>query len=154
MCEALLHRGLLTSIFYITYSRICRGNLPREIVVAICRENLPWEFAAGIFRGNFPEQFSVTICRRFVCICKQILFCVCEEILFIWKQNFFYMWAKRFYLWDFLYQQCFFLLLPWQLWATVQNLFRILYKHRNRWEQLCRIKPWDKRKTFFINDLS
>ena len=33
--------------------------------------------------------------------------------------NLFYMWAKLFHLWDFLYYQCFFLLLPWQLWATV-----------------------------------
>ena len=149
MCEALLHRGFITSIFYITYSRICRGNLPREIAVAICRENLPqelpWLFASRICRRNFPWKFPPTIFRGYLswvfCMCKQILFCVCEEILFIWKQTFFYMWAKRFYLWDFLYQQCFFLLLPWQLWATVQNVFRILYKHRNRWKQLFHIKP-------------
>ena len=101
-CEALLRKGLLTTIFYITYSRICRGNLPREIAVAICRENLPqdfvvriwhrnfaWLFPAQICRRNLPWKFAVTFCRGFFCICRQILFCVCDQILFIWKQTFF-----------------------------------------------------------------
>ena len=97
MCEALLHRGFITSIFYITYSRICRGNLPRKIAVAICRENLPWEFAAGIFRGNFSQQFFVAICRGFFvfvsksffvygrksCLYESKPFFICERNVFI-----------------------------------------------------------------------
>ena len=43
------------------------------------------------------------------------------------------MWAKPFYLWKFLYQQCFFLLLPWQLWATVL----LAYGHRDNNNSKC-----------------
>ena len=42
---------MLHTIFYITYSRICRGNLSREFAVTIYRENLPQEFALEICRG-------------------------------------------------------------------------------------------------------
>ena len=73
---------LLHTIFCFTYSRIFRGNLPRELAVAICRENLPQEFAVAICRGYLPWLFAV-------CICNQILFCICEQILFIWTQTFF-----------------------------------------------------------------
>ena len=51
--EALPHRGLLYTIFYIAYLRICRGNLLREFAVAICRRKLPWEFAVAICRWFF-----------------------------------------------------------------------------------------------------
>ena len=110
-----LTQRILTTIFYITYSGICRGNLPRKFADAICRrillwkfaagtchDHLPWEFTAGICRGNLPQEFAVGICRRnlpwefaagicrenlpsFFCICKQNLFCVREQILFILK---------------------------------------------------------------------
>ena len=80
--EALPNRGLLHTIFYIAYLRICRGNLPREFAVAICRENLLWEFAAGI-------------CRVFFVYVSKYFFCVCEQILFIWKQTFF-IWEQNF----------------------------------------------------------
>ena len=52
MCEALLHRGLLHTIFYIACSRICR-------------ENLPWLFAARIGGRNLPQKFAVAICGGF-----------------------------------------------------------------------------------------
>ena len=78
--ETLPHRGLLHTIFCITYLRICRGYLPLEFAVGICRRNLPWLIAARICRGNLPWVF---------CIYKQILFCICEQILFIWRQTFF-----------------------------------------------------------------
>ena len=39
-------------------------------------------------------------------------------MVFNWKQTFFICEQNFFRLWEFLYHQCFFLLLPWQLWAT------------------------------------
>ena len=48
MGEILPPRGLLHTIFWIANLRICRGNLPRKIAVAIFRGNLPQEFAVGI----------------------------------------------------------------------------------------------------------
>ena len=70
-CEALLTEELL-SIFenyilhILTYSRTCRGNLPREFAMAICHENLSWKFAAGICRGYLPWEFAAGICRGFL----------------------------------------------------------------------------------------
>ena len=93
-CEALLTEELL-SIFenyilhILTYSRICRGNLPREFAAGICRGYLPWEFVVGICRKNLPREFAAGVCRICICICKQILFCICEQMLFRWKQTFF-----------------------------------------------------------------
>ena len=104
--EALSHGGLLHTIFYIAYLRICCGNLSREFVVAICRRNLPWEFAveicrgylpwefaSEICRGNLPQKFAMRICCGYLpwvfCIRKRVLFCTCEQILFMWKQTFF-----------------------------------------------------------------
>ena len=65
--EVLPHRGLLHTIFYIAYLRICRGYLPQEIALGICRGYMSLVF----------------------CIRKQIFFYICEQILFIWKQTFF-----------------------------------------------------------------
>ena len=71
--KALLRKGLFTVIFYIAYSRICRGNLPRqfcrgcllqEFGARFCRENLPQEFPVTIFRENLLQEFAVAICRR------------------------------------------------------------------------------------------
>ena len=70
-CEALLKEELL-SIFenyilhILTYSRTCRGNLPREFAMVICHENLSWKFSARIFRRNLPWLFAVRICRGFL----------------------------------------------------------------------------------------
>ena len=47
------HRGLLHTIFCITYSRICHGNFLREFAVAICCRNLLWEFVVVICLGFF-----------------------------------------------------------------------------------------------------
>ena len=44
---------ILQTIFYITYLRICRGNLPQKFAMAICRENMPQGFAVAIWRGFF-----------------------------------------------------------------------------------------------------
>ena len=69
MCEALPHRGLLHTIFpSFTYSRICRGYLPREYTAGICRAYWPWVF----------------------CICKQILFCICDKSCFHERKPFLY----------------------------------------------------------------
>ena len=59
-----LTQRLLNAIFYITYSRICRGNLLREFAVAICRGNLPQEFAVAVYHENLPHDFAVGICHR------------------------------------------------------------------------------------------
>ena len=93
---------------------ICRKKLPQEFAVGICRRYLLWLFAARICRGNLPWLFSVGF-----------LYIQVNPFLYMWanlvymEANLFYMCAKLFDLWDFLYQQCFFLLLSWQLWATV-----------------------------------
>ena len=76
MSEALLHRGLRHTIFYIAYLRICLGNLLEEFGSRICRRN----FVVRNCRGFLPWVF---------CMCWGILFCICEQILFIWKQTFF-----------------------------------------------------------------
>ena len=109
--EALSHRGCSTPslVLHIWEAavEICSKNLPWLFAAVICSRNLSWLFAARICRGYLPWVF---------CIRKRIQFCICEQMLFICKQTFFYMRAKLF---DFLYWQCFFLLLLWQLWATV-----------------------------------
>ena len=91
--EALPHRGLLHTIFYIAYLRICHGNLPLEFAVAICSRNLPWVFATIICHRNLPWEFAAGICCGYLpwvfCIHKQIIFYICEQILLIWKQTFF-----------------------------------------------------------------
>ena len=105
--EAFLHRGLLTTIFYITYLKLCRENLPQAFSVEICRRNLPRLLAMRICRRNLPWKFGVATCDGFFCICKQVLLCVYQQILFIWKQTF------------FIFEQNYFLCEIWQLWVTV-----------------------------------
>ena len=55
---------ILHTIFCFTYSRICRGNLPRALAMAIFRKNFPQEFAVAIYRENLPQEFVVAICRE------------------------------------------------------------------------------------------
>ena len=126
---ALSHRGLLPTIFYVTYLRICllicrenlpqkcSGNLSREFAVASCLEKLPWEFAEEICRGYFPWEFTMaTCCGFFVYVSKSFFVYVSKSCLYGSKP--FYMWAKLFYLWDWDFYFLF-VLLSWQLWATV-----------------------------------
>ena len=97
---------------------ICRENLPWLSAAGVCRDYLPWEFVMAISGSNLPWEFAAGICRGYLpwvfCIHKPILFCICEQILFIWKQTFFI--CEQTFL--ICVWQCFFLLLPWQLWAT------------------------------------
>ena len=113
-CEALPCRGLYTTSSGLHIREfavvICCGYLPREFAAGICHENLPWLFAVGF------------------CMFKQILFSIREQILFIWKQTFFTCEQN---LWNFLYEQCFFLLLSWQSWATVYNVVKLSITNNN-----------------------
>ena len=83
--ETLPHRGLLHTIFFIAYLRICRDYLLQEFAVANCCENLPWKFAAGICRGFFvyiSEFFFVYVSKPCLYEGKPFLY-VCKTFWFV-----------------------------------------------------------------------
>ena len=99
---------------------ICCGYLPWEFVVAICRGNLQWLFAVGICCDWLPREFPVPVCSQFfVYVSKSFLVYVSKSCLYGSKP--FLDGANLFYLWNVLCYRCSFLLLSWQLWATVKN---------------------------------
>ena len=105
-------RGNLPQLFAVAISR---GNLPQLIAVAICCENLPWLFAVGLF--------CVYISKRYFCLSKSFFF-VSKSFLFESK-SFLYV-SKTFFIYKNLFINSFFLLLPWQLWATVKTKKKLI----------------------------
>ena len=117
---------ILSTIFCITYLRICRGNLPRQFTAGICRGYLPWEFAVGICRENLPR-----ICRGylpwvFVYASKSFFIYVSKSCLYGSKP---FLYARKtLFVRFFLLTQFPFLLLSWQWWPTVYNkIFKTQY---------------------------
>ena len=111
---------------------IYRENLPQEfavgtLAVGICQRNLPRIFAAGICRRELPQELTVAICKWFFVFVSKYFFYMWANFVYM-EANSFYMWAKPSYLWDFIYWQCFFLLLSWQLWATVLKYCKVRFE--------------------------
>ena len=130
-------------LFRIYLQVICPGNVPQLFGVGICRIYVPWLFAVGLFcGGDLPQLFAVGL----FCVCKQT-FLLCERIFFFVSKAFLYESKTFFYLREFHFQQCFFLLLPWQLWTTVPHISQLRISQKLKYVIMWKLRhikiSWD-----------